>query len=406
MMAKKLNISEVNNRLAQAGAKIEKEQNAVERTEIIPIEAIEFNGDNIFNIDDSDESIAELAENIKENGLLHNIVVVETAPNKYLLISGERRTRAMKYLGRDKIKATIKKELSDLEVLKMLFFANSETREYSTEEKVQIIEGFLAKIKKFEKTSEKESAKKFKEYVAQAFNVSERQAHKLISITSELIMPLKEMLYDDIIDINTSAALAQLPSDYQNYAVDIIKPSIDKNKEEQDYAIERALDFAKRAKNIISKTNSSLAKQKASNVYYKGRLVQAKEELAKIEKELEASDINADQISELTIRKLNAEKDVAKYNATLAQIDKDVDIETQKQNSEVKKVYDVTFCSVGKGLDDVQKDKTGVIAQSKMIDKEIHKADKAIEKLLAMKPSEELKEIQSLLSQFKNKYCG
>lgn len=404
-MAKKLNVSGVNNRLAQAGAKIEKEQKAVERTEIIPIDSIEFNSDNVFNIDDSDEGIAELAENIKGNGLLHNIVVVEKEPNKYLLISGERRTRAMKYLGMDKIKATIKKDLSDLEVLKMLFFANSETREYSTEEKVQIIESFLAKIKKFEKTNEKEDARKFKEYVAKAFNVSERQALKLISITSELILPLKEMLYNDVIDINTSAALAQLPSVYQEYAVDIIKPSIDKNKEEQDYAIERALDFAKRAKNIISKTNSSLAKQKASNVYYSGRLVQAKEELAKIDKELEASDLNDDQVSELTIRKLNAEKDVAKYNATLAQIDKDVDIETQKQNSEVKKVYDVTFCSVGKGLDDVQKDKTGVIAQSKMIDKEIHKADKAIEKLLAMKPSEELKEIQNLLSKFRNKYC-
>ena len=42
-MAKKLNVSGVNNRLAQAGAKIEKEQKAVERTEIIPIDSIEFN---------------------------------------------------------------------------------------------------------------------------------------------------------------------------------------------------------------------------------------------------------------------------------------------------------------------------------------------------------------------------
>lgn len=404
-MAKKLKSGSVAEKINIINDATKQDKNKEEETNFIPIDSIIFNEDNVFNIDDSDESIQELANNIKENGLLHNIVVAEIEPSRYLLISGERRTRAMKYLGIDKIKATIKKDLSDLEVLKMLFFANSETREYSTEEKVQIIESFLAKIKKFEKTNEKEDARKFKEYVAKAFNVSERQALKLISITSELILPLKEMLYNDVIDINTSAALAQLPSGYQEYAVDIIKPSIDKNKEEQDYAIERALDFAKRAKNIISKTNSSLAKQKASNVYYSGRLVQAKEELAKIDKELEASDLNDDQVSELTIRKLNAEKDVAKYNATLAQIDKDVDIETQKQNSEVKKVYDVTFCSVGKGLDDVQKDKTGVIAQSKMIDKEIHKADKAIEKLLAMKPSEELKEIQNLLSKFRNKYC-
>lgn len=403
-MAKKLKSGSVAEKINIINDATKQDKNKEEETNFIPIDSIIFNDDNVFNLDDSDESIQELANNIKENGLLHNIVVAEIEPSRYLLISGERRTRAVKYLGQDKIKATIRKNLSEFEILKMLFFANSETREYTIEEKVQIIEGFLVKIKQFEH-SEKKAATKFKEYVAQAFNVSERQAHKLISITSELIAPLKDMLYSDAIDINTAAALAQLPSGYQEYAVDIIKPSIDKNKEEQDYAIERALDFAKRAKNIISKTNSSLAKQKASNVYYSGRLVQAKEELAKIDKELEASDLNDDQVSELTIRKLNAEKDVAKYNATLAQIDKDVDIETQKQNSEVKKVYDVTFCSVGKGLDDVQKDKTGVIAQSKMIDKEIHKADKAIEKLLAMKPSEELKEIQNLLSKFRNKYC-
>ena len=71
--------------------------------------------------------------------MLHNIVVAEIEPDKYLLISGERRTKAVKLLGRDKIKATIRSDLSELDILKMLFFANSETREYTNEEKIQII---------------------------------------------------------------------------------------------------------------------------------------------------------------------------------------------------------------------------------------------------------------------------
>ena len=121
-MAKKLDVASSAARFKKLSESVEKEQNAVERTDIIPIDSIVFNQDNIFNIDDSQESIKELAENIKENGLLHNIVVVETEPKKYLLISGERRTKAMQYLGEDKIRATVKKNLSELEILKMLFF--------------------------------------------------------------------------------------------------------------------------------------------------------------------------------------------------------------------------------------------------------------------------------------------
>lgn len=402
-MAKKLNTANAAARFAKLGDSVEKEQNAIERTDIIPIDSIVFNEDNIFNIEDSDESIAELAQNIKENGLLHNIVVAEIEANKYLLISGERRTKAVKYLGDDKIRATIKKNLSELEVLKMLFFANSETREYTTEEKIQIIEGFLAKIKKFDATPEKEAANKFREYVAQAFHVSQRQANKLIAITSDLSLPLKELLYEDIININTAAALAQLPDEYQIFAVDIIKASSDDDSDAKKYAVERALDFAKRAKNIISKTNTALAKEKTSRIYYNGRLAQAKEELSKIEKDI-ASGADQSEIDELENKKSDIEKALSKYVASLEQVDKEIDVETQKQNSEVKKVYTNTIFSVGKGIDAVQKDKSGKIAQSQKIDKEIQAIDKAINRLLDMNPAEELKKMQELMGNYKSKY--
>lgn len=401
-MAKKLDVASSAARFKKLSESVEKEQNAVERTDIIPIDSIVFNQDNIFNIDDSQESIKELAENIKENGLLHNIVVVETEPKKYLLISGERRTKAMQYLGEDKIRATVKKNLSELEILKMLFFANSETREYSIEEKVQIIEGFQAKIKKFESTSEKEAAIKFREYVAQAFNVSDRQAYKLISITSELIAPLKELLFDETIDTNTAAALAQLPEDYQIYATDIIKAKDD--SDEKKYAIEQTLDFAKRAKNIISKTNTSLAKRKTKRMYYNGRLAQTEEELASLVEEIKAA--GEDETLELAQDKIKLEKNIANIKANLEQLNKEIDVEAQKQDNEVKKVYTNTMFSVEKGLDDVQKDKTGKIAQSKKIAKEVQAIDTAIKRLRDMKPDEELTEIQSLLEKYKNKYCS
>lgn len=388
-MAKKINKDNVVNRLNKANDLIIEENKGSEPTEIIPLNAITLNEDNIFADVDSEENIAELAQNIKENGLLHNIVVLETAPNKYLLISGERRYKAMKYLGEDKIRATIKKGLSDLEVLKLLFFANSETREYSIEEKIHIIEGFTEKAKKFENTSDEKDAAKFSEYVSHAFNIGKRQAEKLISITTELIAPLKEMLFNDVIDTNAAAALAQLPEGYQKAAADIIESN---DTPDVKYAVEQALDFAKRAKNVISKTNTALAKQKANKMYNSAMLAQAKDELSS----LEANESNHDIIQQL-------QKKIANYNSKVEQFNKEIELETQKQDNEVTKIYSNTLSSVEKGLDDVQKDDTGEIAQSKKIARKIQVIETALGKLSEMKPTEEIGQMQLLLGKYKSK---
>lgn len=384
-MAKKLSGKGIADRLNQLNALTEESNKSIEETNYIPIDSIVFNDDNIFNKYDSDESIAELAENIKENGLLHNIVVAEIEPHKYLLISGERRTKAMMHLGEDKIRATVKKGLSDLETLKMLFFANSETREYTTEEKVQIIEGFMNKLREYENSSEKDAVAKFKEYVAQAFHINERQAYRLISITTDLIEPLKQLLFADTITVEAAASLAQLPEGYQVSAADIISSNASNVK----YAVEQALDYAKKAKNIMSKTNTALAKQKTRRMYNSSRLAQAEEELSKIGDETDPDTI---------ARRFKLERDVTKYNAEINQLDKEIEFETQKQDNEVEKIYNNTLSSVDKGND---KDDTGEIEQAKMIERQVHKIEVDVRKLKKMKPSKELNEIQELIDQYK-----
>ena len=384
-MAKKLSGKGIADRLNQLNALTEESNKSIEETNYIPIDSIVFNDDNIFNKYDSDESIAELAENIKENGLLHNIVVAEIEPHKYLLISGERRTKAMLHLGEDKIRATVKKGLSDLETLKMLFFANSETREYTTEEKVQIIEGFMNKLREYENSSEKDAVAKFKEYVAQAFHINERQAYRLISITTDLIEPLKQLLFADTITVEAAASLAQLPEGYQVSAADIINS----NASDVKYAVAQALEYAKKAKNIMSKTNTALAKQKTRRMYNSSRLAQAEEELSKI----------GDGTDPTTVAKrFKLERDVTKYNAEINQLDKEIEFETQKQDNEVEKIYNNTLSSVDKGND---KDDTGEIEQAKMIERQVHKIEVDVRKLKKMKPSKELNEIQELIDQYK-----
>ena len=63
---------------------------------------IRTNPDNqLFRVMDDDEDIRILAEDIKRNGLMHNLVVFPEQREEgmvYVLLSGERRFRALNYL--------------------------------------------------------------------------------------------------------------------------------------------------------------------------------------------------------------------------------------------------------------------------------------------------------------------
>lgn len=62
---------------------------------------------NQSRLDFYDESLANLAESIKENGLLQPIGVRKTAEDKYELLTGERRFRACQLLGKQTISALV-----------------------------------------------------------------------------------------------------------------------------------------------------------------------------------------------------------------------------------------------------------------------------------------------------------
>lgn len=388
-MSKKLNTSGAAARFSKLSEAVEKEQKTVERTEIIPIDAIVMNKDNIFSSSDTEESIAALAKNIEENGLLHNIVVAETDNNKYLLISGERRTKAMKYLGRDKIKATVRKNLSEFEVLKMLFFANSETREYSTEEKIGIIENFQKKLDKYENRADKEAVKRFREYISQAFKVNERQASKLITITEELTGALKLFLFSDIIDINTAASLAQLPEEYQLYAASIIRDSSqDDAADSRKTAAERASAFSKQVKSIISKTNNVLAKDRTSKKYHNERLEKALNELSDIEEGIGNGCCTLEQKEEKEIV-------IGKYKEVISQLEKKIDDEIMKQDEKVRELFEAFE------LDEIGKIEKNEDDDGKKIEREVKKAEKAVTKLMELLPSDKLNDIKKLLDEYK-----
>lgn len=77
-----------------------------------------------------DEKIEELARTIHTHGIIQPIVVREYGQNQFEIIAGERRWRAMKKLGWDKVPAIIK-NLNDTETASMALIENLQREELS-----------------------------------------------------------------------------------------------------------------------------------------------------------------------------------------------------------------------------------------------------------------------------------
>ena len=101
-----------------------KNSESIEKVENINIEKIKPNRHQprtIFN----EERLQELAQSIKENGLIEPIVVVPSvAPGEYELIAGERRLRASKLAGFSEVRAIIQNGASDKDKLDLALIEN------------------------------------------------------------------------------------------------------------------------------------------------------------------------------------------------------------------------------------------------------------------------------------------
>ena len=115
----------------------------------IALQDIELNPDNaIFRQLDTDEDVETLANDIGRNGLMHNLVVFpqeENGKTVYVLLSGERRYRAMEYLEKrgDATWNTIKNcnvittSLSENEKKVLLYSANLQVRGGFADEQIR-----------------------------------------------------------------------------------------------------------------------------------------------------------------------------------------------------------------------------------------------------------------------------
>lgn len=103
----------------------------------IDIECIHPNPENPRKAEITEESITELADNIKENGLMQNLMVFEDktyGDGHYTLLIGHRRYAACKKAGLTKLPCTIRNDYTDAEKLAIMLSENMQRSNLTTTE--------------------------------------------------------------------------------------------------------------------------------------------------------------------------------------------------------------------------------------------------------------------------------
>lgn len=202
------------------------------RVQYIDIKDIERNKKNFYEI----VNVDELAEDIKMNGLNHNLVVRKLDNGKYELISGERRYTALTQLveqGNEIFALVPCKviEANDIDSEIILIQANAQTRELTEIEKLEQVKRLTELYKTKKKNGEKVPGK-IREIIANDLKLSPTQVGRYERINKNLIPELKEILENGNLTIANASEFSSLSEDNQKVILEIINNKVEISKDE------------------------------------------------------------------------------------------------------------------------------------------------------------------------------
>ena len=175
-------------------------------TSNIPVEYIYPAKKNIFNENDTDEAIKELADDIAACGLQHPIAVNKITSENYRIISGERRFRAMtEYLHKKTIPCMIFENLSEEQEQLRLFMANLSVREYTASQKYKFYLHVKELLERMKESGQYRGG--MQKGIADILNVTKRQVAKYSAI-EKLPFNIQQEVLEGKISINKAVEMA------------------------------------------------------------------------------------------------------------------------------------------------------------------------------------------------------
>lgn len=221
-----------------------------------------LNPNNTAAANDTKESIEQLADSISASGLIHPITVNKLGEHKYMILSGERRYKAITtFLEWEYIPCTVYENLDNDMVSVVTVQANLQAREYSAADKLRLYGELETALKNLK------AAGKFKggisRGIAQLLGVSEQQVWKYKKITSELpsneVNKIKNI--NDAVKKIVDSATAESPPKVQ------LSPE-DANRLKAVKEIKNALTATKQLMSLVSSSElTEETKQVLYNAY-------------------------------------------------------------------------------------------------------------------------------------------
>ena len=190
-----------------------------------------------------DEKIAELAQSIKEHGIIHQIIL-NKKDNYYVIVAGERRWRAAKMLGLKEVPAIVM-ELTDKDILEVSLIENIQRQDLNPIEEALAYKKLLSD---FDLTQEELSKRVGKSRVA---------ISNIIRLTG-LSDTVKQYLIDEVITEGHGRALLAIED--SKVQCEIAQKVIDEKLSVRE--LERLIKFLKTEKKPKEKTREL-------NPYYK-----------------------------------------------------------------------------------------------------------------------------------------
>ena len=223
------------------------------KIEYINIDRIKRNEKNFYEIVD----IESLAEDIKLNGLNHNLVVRKLDNDMYELISGERRYTALSKLvneGNKEFNLVPCKviESNDIDSEIILIQANAQSRELTEVEKLTQVER-LQELYKIKKKNGEKVPGKIRDIIANDLNLSATQVGRYERINNKLIPELKAVIEQGNLTIANASEFSSLSEENQRVILSIIDDKTNMSKQE-------AVDLKNKLKKIEEEKELELKK--------------------------------------------------------------------------------------------------------------------------------------------------
>lgn len=181
----------------------------ISHSENVPLENIvpsDYNPYNEYDTQNDNQAVRQLADSIAVQGLIEPIVL-NKVKDKYIILSGERRYKAIKLLNWKSVPAQVYDNLDTTTANLILHTSNLEVRDYTSGQKLV----FYKDVRKLleDMKSKGQLTGGMQKALANMLHINERQVRKYERICNELSEDEQELIINNEVSINDGYKVAQ-----------------------------------------------------------------------------------------------------------------------------------------------------------------------------------------------------